>query len=896
MVAKKIAPFSGMLPILDDRNIPDDAAALSQNAFLYAGTLQGMRTPTPVHVCSTPQTAKVFRIPNNFLDPQHVGDSIWVEFTDINTDVLRSPIVGDTFDRYYIASSSVQPLYNTAARLTAGNSGANAPFILGVPAPSAAPTMIVAGGSSTIIQTRSYVYTWVSAYGEEGPPSPPIVQSGKIDATWQVFLGLPAAGDLGTNRNLTKANVYRTVTSVLGIATYFLVASIPIGITTNVNEHSNTTLDGIVPNAQTYVGVGFGVAGAHIPGGATVVNVNSPTQVTISGAATQTGTESVSFLPIVTDTAADSAITGNAILPSTTWAAPPTDLQGFVTMPNGMIAGWRQKEVWFCEPYRPHAWPAQYAVAVDYPIVGLGVVGQTLVVCTEGNPYALTGVHPLVITQSRLGSLEPCMSRGSVVSSQTGVFYCSPNGIILITQGMVVNATKKLASKDRWLQLNTALPTLHAAFAQGAYYGWGTARGGVFGASLAAPSFEATAFQQQDLTGANSGLYVDSQNDGVRYNVLFNTDPMFNVFNDPWTGDVLLIRDNTVYQLDFSSSGLCVDQTVQFLCTCDGTNGSKVFTDLSINAAPITTNGTAQVSTAKSVFGGASAVFDGSANCALSVADAPQFDPASDFTIDFWFNAPTLLGTAQQIINKRNNGNVPQYAFLMTAGNHLQVSVSSNGVANDIFNAVDLGLVTANQWNHVALVRSTATGFYYAFVNGALIQSTANTNPPFVSSNSLFIGGRQDGTLNFFGYIDEIRFSNVARWTAAFLVPTVAYGPPVAGPFDAFVWKSKIFQTPARKNIAAMRVYFDVPPGTAVQSATRVTDQTALQTLQTGQYGIVYVYADEVQVVARELRTTGELMHIPSGFKANYWQFVITGVVNVKSLEWATTAKELAKI
>ena len=56
-------------------------------------------------------------------------------------------------------------------------------------------------------------------------------------------------------------------------------------------------------------------------------------------------------------------------------------------MANGIAAGFtNEREVWFSAAYLPHAWPPQYALTVDYPIVGLTANGTSLNIMTEGRP------------------------------------------------------------------------------------------------------------------------------------------------------------------------------------------------------------------------------------------------------------------------------------------------------------------------------------------------------------------------------------------------------------------------------------------------------------------------------------------------------------------------------
>jgi hypothetical protein len=78
----------------------------------------------------------------------------------------------------------------------------------------------------------------------------------------------------------------------------------------------------------------------------------------------------------------------------------------------------------------------------------------------------------------------------------------------------------------------------------------------------------------------------------------------------------------------------------------DGSNGSTTFTDSSSNALTVTANGNAQISTAQSKFGGASAAFDGDGDF-LSIASNVAFAfGAAAFTIECWaYQSATPNGT-----------------------------------------------------------------------------------------------------------------------------------------------------------------------------------------------------------------------------------------------------------
>lgn len=63
--------------------------------------------------------------------------------------------------------------------------------------------------------------------------------------------------------------------------------------------------------------------------------------------------------------------------------------------------------------------------------------------------------------------------------------------------------------------------------------------------------------------------------------------------------------------------------------------------------------------------------------------------------------------------------------------------------------------------------------------------------------------------------------------------------------------------------------------------------------LPTNSFGRVRVYADGRLVFTRELVTSGEMMRLPSGFKAQFWQIEVEARVKVYSIQVGTSAKEL---
>lgn len=317
-----------------------------------------------------------------------------------------------------------------------------------------------------IVVSRSYVYTFVSEFGEEGPPSLPTVKTGNVGETWTISVPDPTSSQLN-GRSIVKKKVYRTVTGGNGVAAYFFVDEVPLGTTT------------------------------------------------------------------FADTYNDEDITTNDQLETEGWFPPSSDFKGWVAMPNGIIAAWRENEVWFCEPYRPHAWPPDYAVAVDYPVVGCGVMGQTLVICTTGSPWTATGVHPSVMSLAKINSYEPCVSRASIISTPEGVIYASPNGLVVTVPGAVRNLTNGLISPSEWQQRNQ-LFKLRAVQFNTAYL----------------------AYEGLSISGAKGLMIEPSANlSRIGYVELEHSEyALRNIIPDPWSSQPLMIYGGQLYVLDQPNS------------------------------------------------------------------------------------------------------------------------------------------------------------------------------------------------------------------------------------------------------------------------------------------------------------------------------------------------------
>jgi len=154
------------------------------------------------------------------------------------------------------------------------------------------------------------------------------------------------------------------------------------------------------------------------------------------------------------------------VLPSRDWNAPPDGLTGLISLPNGMMAAFLGKDLYFCEPYRPHAWPEKYVLTMDYPIVALGAYGNTILVMTTGTPTIVSGASPDSMIQEKTEINLPCINPRGVVDLGYAIAYPSHDGLVIASQGQAPSVvTDVLMTRQIWQK------TSPATFVAGQYAG-----------------------------------------------------------------------------------------------------------------------------------------------------------------------------------------------------------------------------------------------------------------------------------------------------------------------------------------------------------------------------------------------------------------------------------------
>ena len=440
----RLTAFQGEQPQLDPRNLPDMAAQRATNVFLTSGRIDPVSVPVIIQKTQYEQCRSIFEL----------SEGTWLAWQE-DVDVARSPVANDYQGRVYFSSSSFEPRVTSTAMAT--SNPYNKPtswYVLGVAPPVTAPTAAASGGSGTA-ESRVYTYTFVTQWGEESAPAPSsAVVNGYLNSSWSLS-GLDAAPH--NSGTISAASVSGSVASLTLDTVFGLRAGEAVTFTGALSgSHKLLSVDTttkVVTVSATAVDSTTGTWVRNAPHHTTGMTKRIYRSVTASS-----GTEFyyVGEIPAAqttfTDSTAASAL--GETLATLGWDMPPADLQGIAVLPSGAMVGFRENEVCFSEPTIPYAWPQAYRLTTDYAIVGIGLLGTSVVVMTTGQPYVTAGNDPAAMTMERLNQAWPCLSKRGIVAFNNAVFYPTNVGLAMVSLAGSQIATQGLYTQREWVKTN----------------------------------------------------------------------------------------------------------------------------------------------------------------------------------------------------------------------------------------------------------------------------------------------------------------------------------------------------------------------------------------------------------------------------------------------------------
>lgn len=344
---------------------------------------------------------------------------------------------------------------------------------------------------------RSYVYTWLTPWGEESVPSDPssdlLAREGEI----VTVTGLPVEPPSPQEDNFIRGiRLYRTLASPSGtdyfrlLTLWFPLALARAGRQNNVVTVTTSGFHNLIVGDRVRI-AGSADTNFNTPtGGAIVTEVvdrlrfrffksggNIAEKPETDGVLYYDAAEEVDNPARFWGFGGDFDFTDDfnsrnlfSILRSDFFSPPPENLDGLTSIQNNILAGFADNKVYFSEPGDLHAWPADNVITFEYVVKGIVSVAGDLIVLTEGYPYRLSGSDPRTIQKSRIDAFYPCVSKDSIVNMGYGVLYATHGGLALynpVSGSDIV--TKFLFDWDDWSEFLEP-ETISATFFSNKYF------------------------------------------------------------------------------------------------------------------------------------------------------------------------------------------------------------------------------------------------------------------------------------------------------------------------------------------------------------------------------------------------------------------------------------------
>lgn len=422
--------FSGIAPRIAPRLLPATLAQEALDVKLWSGELRPHYADTIIkYIPSTTQSIYRYKWKNKKYN--------WLGWAK-SVNVVKGPVYDDENNRIYLMANDGTGFLVTDSSLLEDRDYINGleskAYAVAIPEPGQSDIWVSGGTGSGDIESRSYVYCYVRQWSDGtidvGKSSGPLKNSSDrsrytVDVRPGQVVDMsivdPIVHANGIGAGINKIYIYRSEVTSAGQALYSYVDQFDV----NTNRVTNNP------------------AAVWVASGSYYKYSDSKPNTSLGEAC-----------------------------PSIYWDAPVTGLKGLVSLQNGLFAAYKDSTIYVSDWNAPHAWPYEHTVTIDYPIVGLGSFGNTIVVCTEAAPVLITVTDPTKPTTRAIQENCPCVSAGSIVSTRNGVIFASTNGLVLINSASPTFITEKIITQDEWLPLHPE--SLQAAFLNNTYYGFFT--------------------------------------------------------------------------------------------------------------------------------------------------------------------------------------------------------------------------------------------------------------------------------------------------------------------------------------------------------------------------------------------------------------------------------------
>jgi hypothetical protein len=488
-----IDSFQGMQPRIEPHLLQPNMAKVARNANLQKGSLRPWKKELINTTLS--QSDTLIKTIYRYLE------TYWFEFT-AEVHILPGPIANDTTSRRYFTGIGIPKKTNEAEATTGSPPYPVNYYPMGAPIPHKALTAALGGGGTGDPRTIGYEWTLVTSWGEQGPPSP---VSNLVSALQGQTVNLSGITIKWAASQTYETGMYIVPSGGVVDHVYFCVVG---GVSAGAEPTWGTTVDGdTTDNTVTWRAYKKAIL---FDSGATkrvyrILTGDAFGSYHFVGAVAMAS-------EVYVDSKTDTEAAGGVIIPSGDWYPPPVNMQGLTSI-GRFMAGFVGKDLFFCEPNYPHAYPSKYSFPLDFPIVAMGAVGNSLVVGTEQNPYIVQGSNPGVMTPVRFADSHPCVSSRGLVAFENGIAFPSNDGLYFVGGGKRGVITKGAYTTKDWAAYHPE--TFIGAYHDGRYFAFYDDGAGDSGAIVV--NMENGSVSEIELD--STALFVDPKTDVLFFNI-----------------------------------------------------------------------------------------------------------------------------------------------------------------------------------------------------------------------------------------------------------------------------------------------------------------------------------------------------------------------------------------
>ena len=480
MTVLKINSFTGMIPRLPAERLPENAATLAENCYFgYGGELRSMKAPG-----AKVTTATAVR---SLFTHDGINGYVWPTYTR----AYLSPTIDDFWRRVYFnpesgglrltstgpvgAELGMRPLNNNPGApswsLKVGvkpplsiaatkSQDVNAYFWVQVLHDGVVvkDTALLTQPFTEVVEWEQYRVTVESALltfptvPPAEPTQPPVVES------YRFWLKLVNKNDGavrfdGAVSHLDEGAGVHLLTVPKVASGYVSTIAYVATVVNNVNEESAPTAPVLIDSRDngmfsTTITVTISPDADQIAPQA--INVyrtygTNTTYILADQLMYVPGQNSYEFIEDSTAPITTAALADN----QAEWEPPPETIKHLTYAGNGSFCGAVGKDLYFSEPYRPHAWP--YRMVFPNDITGIIEIEGGVLVTTTTIPYFVYGSHPASMTQQAVAADQAGVSAKSMSRIEGSVVYASHDGLVYVSGGQAsINSSRQLFSRRSW--------------------------------------------------------------------------------------------------------------------------------------------------------------------------------------------------------------------------------------------------------------------------------------------------------------------------------------------------------------------------------------------------------------------------------------------------------------